>query len=134
MHETLHDYLSGQRTVMVLLCPLASNATANSVLAKAVPSSGANVEYDDPNPVAGSAEVHHLSTEKPPARFTLPKNTIAASTRIAALTKESDTGSCFFFLRSAYCYATKAAARSQERRPVRPAATRTLQNTRRLHR
>ena len=29
--------------VMVLLCPLASSATANSVLAAAVPSSGASV-------------------------------------------------------------------------------------------
>ena len=46
--------------VMVLLWPLASSATANSVLASGGPQQRRQRQIRDANPVAVGAEVHHL--------------------------------------------------------------------------
>src|SRR5271166_3029970 len=73
--------------VMVLLWPLARSATANSVLATVAPNNGASVRY--------ATRIQSLLalnvTTCPPAMVALsfPKNTMAASTRIAALTKKA---------------------------------------------
>ena len=45
--------------VIVLLCPLANSATANSVLAKVVPKQRCERQISNPNPVALGAEGHH---------------------------------------------------------------------------
>ena len=47
--------------VIVLLCPLANSATANRMLAAAVPISGASVKIGHANPVARPREGDHLS-------------------------------------------------------------------------
>jgi len=43
--------------VIVLLWPLASSATANSVLAAAVPNNGAKREVSNADPIAAAAEM-----------------------------------------------------------------------------
>jgi hypothetical protein len=62
--------------VIVLLCPLASSATAKSVLANVVPSSGASVRYATR---IQSLSAVNLTTSPPDAvTLSLPWNTIAA--------------------------------------------------------
>ena len=73
--------------VMVLLWPLASSAMAKSVLAAAAPISGARVR--NATRIQSLSALNVMSWPPETVTLCLPKKIVAASTRMAALTKNA---------------------------------------------